>query len=233
MVPLCYVLFSTLLLWIVLTEGTYLSPRLNRWFYRRGAASYQRKWRGRRYDPYQEPWVSLLSQIRSATRHESSVVLDACCGTGRLAQLMADADWFTGSIVAFDASQPMLDEFDAWRHKNPSPMNIRVIHATVEQFEWDALPSLDVVTLLECSEFLPASSMSIERLSKKLRPGGLLVMTKVPNWLSYFFPGRNQHSAALIRLLQELDFCEIEILPWRWRYQLLSATKEPESSKCA
>jgi 2-polyprenyl-3-methyl-5-hydroxy-6-metoxy-1,4-benzoquinol methylase len=104
-------------------------------------------------------------------------------------------------------------------------MEIKLLNASIESVELDESVLFDVITLLECSELIPNGYPSIRRLADHLQPGGLLIMTKTPDWMSYLFPGRGQHSRQLRPFLESMSFQSVVITPWRWRYELVTAWK--------
>jgi SAM-dependent methyltransferase len=226
MAPIFYVLTVGALMWMLLTEGTYLHPRITRWFYRRGAAGYQRKWRRRSYRP-ELVEREFLAPIRDLVAARGQLcVLDACCGTGRVAQLLTATPWFRGEIHAFDASPEMLVEFARWHSQAARPeVEIVVTESSIERIKFPPGSAYDVVTLLEVSELLPNAPEAIACIVAPLRSGGLLLLTKPPDWIAWMFPGRSQGSASVRQFLTNLDFEAVRIRPWRWRYEIVTAWK--------
>jgi hypothetical protein len=143
-----------------------------------------------------------------------------------MARLLASTPWFHGSIDAFDASPEMLAEFAQWVSiESPGAVAIQLTESTIESVALSPAPIYDVVALLECSEFLRDPPRAIARVTKPLRAGGLLLLTKPPWWLAWMFPGRTQRWGPLQRVLKSLDFDQIRICRWNWRYDVVTAWK--------
>jgi SAM-dependent methyltransferase len=224
--PTLYVLTVGALMWLLLTEGTYLHPRITRWLYRRGAATYHRKWRRRTYrrEIVEREFLAPIRELSAA--RGSLRVLDACCGSGRVAQILTAASWFHGEIHAFDASPEMLAEFARWQSHAARPdVRIVITESSIEAIKFPPGDAYDVVTMLEASELLPNAPGAIACIAAPLRSGGLLLVTKPPDWIAWMFPGRSQGSASVRQLLTNLDFEAVRIRPWRWRYEIVTAWK--------
>ena len=206
-------------------ELSWLAPGGNRWLYDRGASSYEGKWQRHDYGPYK----SLVSESAAAVTHlgERVRVADLACGTGiatRTASRHLPGDT---EYVGVDYSSRMLQRFQSHIDDCPAlgALDLTLVCEDLETWLRTIPGRFQLVMLMEASEFLPSFPDSLPFLGRVCEPGGRLIMTRPAGFWSCFFPGRQQSRRALGRSLRDAGFVDIRFIPWRGRYELVSATR--------
>ena len=220
------VLFSAglglLIYWLlVITEGVFLGRRLVVWLYDVTAGRYDDI---KQFDPDAERFFvvqPLLSRLPDQSR---ALLLDVATGTGRLPLFLLEEATFNGRVIGLDASTRMLavaaPKLRPYRHRA----------ALVQQTAAD-LPfpdaAFDAVSCLEALEFFPDDIAALREMSRVLRPGGLLAITRRRGWEAKTFLGRYRSAENLEKHLQNMDLASVETFPWQIEYDLVFARKPP------
>jgi SAM-dependent methyltransferase len=98
--------------------------------------------------------------------------LDAGCGSGVFSRYLASQGW---DVTSFDTSPEMIEEAKSASDQ----FSIKFLHASVESFSTDDR-SFDLILSLSMLEYLEEDEVAIEKFSKLLKPGGILIVS-VPN----------------------------------------------------
>jgi SAM-dependent methyltransferase len=220
--------------WLCLTEFSYLPGPLQRSVYRWTAPIYEAKWN---HDAYSDSSFErlVLSRLRPVLADRpDAVVLDLACGTGRATRAILPQPWFLGRVRAIDASSAMLavlrGRASAWPTELQNRLEIENrFLAAVGGFPPVAggFPQADAIILLEAGELLPGFPQIMRQVADMLRPGGIVVLTRPPDYLAWAFFGRRQRSATFFTLLEEAGLTESEEFAWRIRYSIVVARKPP------
>ena len=154
-------------------------------------------------------------------------MLDLACGTGRMSLMVLKESWFQGRIKAIDLSQGMLKRFKAALQEFEDERQNRVSIHRQNLVRWrpEANEGYEAVTLVEASEMLPNFVELVNGISQIIKPGGLFLLTKPPNWMTWVFPGRKLNKRELLALLKNKGFHKVEIAPWTFRYEVVRAWK--------
>lgn len=230
----CFAVVMLASAWLLLTELTYVSKRLHRAMYWWVALNfrYGAKWRAKPYASAEVTRKLFLDPLREALGESADArVLDLACGSGRMSLLLLRTDWFRGRIDAFDMSGDMLGYFRHFLGKLPEEARGRVAVERGDVTRWHASPEprYDAVALLEAGEFLPNLPAVLAEVSRSLKPGGLLLMTR-PAWpWCLAFVGRRQTRRRFVRMLEE-HFERVELRPWSYRYQVVHARKRGDEA---
>lgn len=102
-------------------------------------------------------------------------VLDVCSGTGASALPCARAVGPSGTVVGVDISKPLLDIARSKARKEHLA-NIRFVEADMAELDFPEA-SFDVVVIVFGIFFAPDMVAQIHRLTRLLRPGGVLAVT--------------------------------------------------------
>jgi SAM-dependent methyltransferase len=206
-------------------EFSYVSPRLNRWFYDRSASNYHQKWRAA---AYRDPAIQkrILQFARQSVQDSGTCsVLDLGCGTGRGIRLVSPVLPAATLYTGIDYSGSMLQGFREWIDSQGHFLSERIELIQEDLAHWadrdQGQRSYGLILLLEAGEFVPNFSEVLRRVSAVLAPNGGLLMTRPANLWFWFFPGRLQSRRLLTRLLISLGFAEPEYVRWRARYELV------------
>ncbi len=204
---------------LVITEGTYLGPRLVALLY---------DWAAPRYNAIKQA-QAIDEQIflgvplgQSLEPNERPLVLDVATGTGRIPLALLRSDLFDGQIVAGDRSAGMLAEarhaLGGWRGR-----------VTIVRIDASAVPvasgSVDCVTCLEALEFMRDGRAVLREAWRALKPGGILLLTNRVGWQARFFPGRIARRGTLERECARLGFRSVQTQVWQVDYDLIWARK--------
>ena len=206
-------------------EFSHVSTKLNRWFYDRGAADYERKWAS---DAYHSPrHADAIRSFANRVVIESDVksVLDLGCGTGRGIRILHDALPANTNFVGVDYSVQMLNRFREWIAMQDDDLQRRIDVVDCNLEDWPADNSVEekfgLVLLLEVGEFVPGFESMLRAAANAVSPGGGLIMTRPAAPWSWVFLRRSQSRRCLRRLMVDCGLQEPEIMPWRSRYELL------------
>lgn len=219
---------TAILLWISVTECSYFSRRLLLLMYNCTGWSYESKWRLVAYNDSRLTQSLFLAPILQVAAGESTKqVLDLACGTGRISLLLISVPEFQGQILAIDQSGGMLRRFREHLDKLAPGQRNRVMIAQFDLNKWTSEGSAcyDAVTLLEVGELLPRFENVVAEIAKVLKPGGLLLLTRLTPRYAWMFFGRPQGRQRFDRLLKRNGFTDIRFTPWRSRYEVVYARK--------
>jgi ubiquinone/menaquinone biosynthesis C-methylase UbiE len=217
------VLGGALFYWlVVVAEGAYFGPWAVRLIYRYGAPHYD----AIRAGATQRDPDELLPVLLAASAHTAHPqVLDVATGTGRVPLLLAATPTFTGTITALDLTVQMLAEAQAKQRASYPNAAIHWQQGDARQLRWPNA-SFDLVTCLEALEYMARPRHTLAEMVRVLRPGGNLVISKVPDNWAYSLPWRAFTAAALRTELTRLGMEAVQIQPWQpGHYELVIAHK--------
>jgi ubiquinone/menaquinone biosynthesis C-methylase UbiE len=214
---------------IVLAEGAYFGPWAVRTVYRLGAPHYDAVRAVAIRSDAQQLLPILLHSCSHAIHPQ---VLDVATGTGRVPLLLCTTPGFSGEVDALDLTTAMLDRARAKHQKHCPAAPIRWHGGEAGCLPWPTA-RFDLVTCLEALEYFPRPRRALAEMVRVLRPGGALVISKVPDTLAHLLPGRALSGAAMRAALQQLGLVETQIHAWQpGHYELVTARKPsaPESA---
>jgi ubiquinone/menaquinone biosynthesis C-methylase UbiE len=222
-----WLLFALLLLallyWlIVVGEGTYLGRSAVRLIYQLGAGVYDQA----RANVTVSDEAVLLPLLRAALAGTPGPrVLDVATGTARVPLLLAAQPWFDGAIDALDLTPAMLARAQAKLAAAGLEARVMLRQGDAGHLPWpDA--SFDMVISLEALEFFPRPRRALAEMSRVLRPGGALVVSKYPDVWARALPFKGLSRHSITRLLGRLGLAEIAIREWQpGHYELVTARK--------
>ena len=237
--------------WLLVTEFSYLSPRLHSWLYDLFSPVYALKHRDQRYadgavteELFRQPLRQALSLGTAG-----SIYLDLACGGGRLSSMVLNELGYEGQLTAVDLSAGMLREFRTrltaegraysflsdleqlqTAEPNPQPKLLqadlaRVIADKTPYFE-QLKGQVNAITLCEVSEFLPDFERVLSWCAELLVPGGLLLLTRPTDPNSWLFWGRQQGRADYRRLASKHGYLEPQFKPWTWCYEVVTLWRQ-------
>jgi ubiquinone/menaquinone biosynthesis C-methylase UbiE len=211
-----------LLYWqVVIAEGAYLGPWAVRLVYGLGA---------RHYDAVRQPWQAdadatlaplLWAGLAGLNRPR---VLDIATGTGRVPLLLCAEPTFRGQVAALDLTPAMLE---AARRKAAAwpGATIGWHRGEAGRLPW-AADAFDLITCLEALEFFPRPRRALAEMARVLKPGGALLLSKVPDRWAYLLPGRALNRVALAAELRRHDCVDVAFQAWQHgHYELVHARK--------
>ncbi|MBK9710445.1 MAG: class I SAM-dependent methyltransferase [Kouleothrix sp.] len=207
---------------IVIGEGTYLGRYAVRLIYQLGARIYDPA-RGAVTASDEELLVPILGAALEG--RAAPLVLDVATGTGRVPLLLASQPWFGGTIHGLDLTPAMLEIAQAKIAAAGYAGRVTLQRGDAGALPWpDA--SFDLVTSLEALEFFPRPRRALAEMVRALRPGGALVVSKVPDRWARALPLKGLTRRAMARLLGRLGMERIEIRDWQpGHYELVIARK--------
>jgi len=207
---------------IVVGEGTYLGRYAVRLIYQLGAGVYDQA----RINVTASDETVLLPLLRAALAGKAGPrVLDVATGTARVPLLLAAQPWFDGAIDGLDLTPAMLTRAQA--KIDAAGLEARV---TLHQGDAGNLPwpdaSYDLVISLEALEFFPRPRRALAEMSRVLKPGGALIVSKYPDLWARTLPFKGVTRRGMTRLLERLGLAEITIREWQLgHYELVTARK--------
>lgn len=216
---------------VVLAEGAYMGPWAVRLIYRLGAPHYDRV-----HAPWQVSADALLLPWLDAalTDLPRPRILDIATGTGRLPHLLRYR-YPHARLAALDLTPHMLTVARTrWAQTTPSPDQAPPAEIAAplwhvgeaSQLPW-AKASFDLVACLEALEYLPSPRRALAEWARVTRPGGSLLLSKVPDATARLLPGRALDRVACVRALHAAGWTAIQIHPWQpGHYELVTARRE-------
>jgi ubiquinone/menaquinone biosynthesis C-methylase UbiE len=207
---------------IVVGEGTYLGRAAVRLIYQLGAGVYDQA----RANVTANDEAELLRLLRAVLAGTPAPrVLDVATGTARVPLLLAAQPWFDGRIDGLDLTSAMLARAQA--KIDAAGLAARI---TLHQGDAGALPwpnaSFDLVISLEALEFFPRPRRALAEMSRLLRPGGALIVSKYPDGWARTLPFKGLTRRSMTRLLGQLGLDEVAIREWQpGHYELITARK--------
>ena len=216
-------LLLALLYWlIVVGEGTYLGRAAVRLIYQLGAGVYDQA----RAKVTANDQAVLLPLLRAALDGRPvSRVLDVATGTARVPLLLAGQPWFGGTIDGLDLTPAMLARAQAKIDAAGAAARVALRQGEAGRLPWpDA--SFDLVISLEALEFFPRPRRALAEMSRVLKPGGALIVSKYPDGWARALPLKGLTRRSMTRLLGRLGLAEIAFRGWQpGHYELVTARK--------
>jgi ubiquinone/menaquinone biosynthesis C-methylase UbiE len=218
-------LVAGILYWqLILSEGSYLGPRVVAWLYDRAARRYDRI---ARYAPAFEDATIGHPLAQRLGADTDILLLDVATGTGRLPASLLRQNDFAGHIVGLDLSRGMLEKARGNLARHRSRISLVRHDATTLPFP-DA--TFDAVTCLETLEFLPDQLSTIGEMVRVLKPGGLLLITLRVGKQARAFPGKRISRSQIFDILEPYPFDEIILTAWEVNYDQVWCTLAPEAA---
>jgi ubiquinone/menaquinone biosynthesis C-methylase UbiE len=212
---------AAVLYWIVVvSEGTYLGPKVVIWLYDRTAGSYD----GIKDIPpgWDQERIAEPLVARLAGRADRALVLDVATGTARMPMALLAEPAFGGQIVGTDLSRSMLRR--AWRKVGGWSPRVALLRAPAVPLPF-ADEQFDVVAMLEALEFTPQPRATLAELVRVLAPGGTALVTNRVGWEARLLPRRAFSGAEFAALLAELGLESVAKERWQTHYDLYWAVK--------
>jgi ubiquinone/menaquinone biosynthesis C-methylase UbiE len=207
---------------IVVGEGTYLGRHAVRFIYQRGARFYDA---ARRHVTASDTAVLLPILHAAIPDLPAPCVLDVATGTGRVPLLLAAQPGFEGAVHAIDSAPAMLAQAQAKIAAAGLAARIELREGDAGRLPW-ADAHFDLITSLEALEFFPRPRRALAEMVRTLRPGGTLVVSKVPDVWARALPFKGLTRRSMARLLARLGMGEIEFHDWQpGHYELVIARK--------
>ena len=220
---LLVLLLLAFLYWlIVVGEGTYLGRVAVRLIYQLGAGVYDQT----RANVTASDAAVLLPLLRAALDGTPGPrVLDVATGTARVPLLLAAQDWFDGAVDGLDLTPAMLARAQAKIDAAGLAAHVALHQGDAGSLPWpDA--TFDLVISLEALEFFPRPRRALAEMSRVLRPGGALIVSKYPDQWARTLPFKGLTRSGMTGLLQHLGLAEIAIREWQLgHYELVTARK--------
>ena len=220
---LLVLLLLAFLYWlIVVGEGTYLGRAAVRLVYQLGAGVYDQA----RANVTKNDEAVLLPLLRTALDGTpGSRVLDVATGTARVPLLLAAQPWFDGAIDGLDLTPAMLARAQAKIAVAGLGRRVALHQGDAGSLPWPD-DSFDLVVSLEALEFFPRPRRALAEMSRVLKPGGALIVSKYPDLWARTLPFKGVTRRGLTRLLERLGLAEIAIREWQLgHYELVTAHK--------
>jgi ubiquinone/menaquinone biosynthesis C-methylase UbiE len=220
---LLVLLLLVFLYWlIVVGEGTYLGRAAVRLIYQLGAGIYDQT----RANVTASDEAVLLPLLRAALDGTPVPrVLDVATGTARVPLLLAAQPWFDGAINGLDLTPAMLARAQDKIAAAGLSERIALRQGDASSLPWpDA--RFDLVISLEALEFFPRPRRALAEMSRVLKPGGALIVSKYPDQWACVLPFKGLTRRGMTRLLERLGLAEIAICEWQLgHYELVTARK--------
>lgn len=209
-----------LLYWLlVTTEGVYLGQRVVTWLYDITAHRYDQI---KEYQPDDERLLVTYPVLNALQGLTSPLLLDVATGTGRVPHDLLQSPYFSGRIVALDASPRML----ALAREKLAPHTFRV-----DFINHPAVPlpfvdeQFDLVTCLEALEFFPSDRAAVSEMVRVLRCGCFLLTTRRRGWEGKLFLRRYRSRDNMRAMLEQSGLERVQFHAWQVNYDLVSARK--------
>lgn len=213
---------GALLYWLfIATEGVFLGSRMVIWLYNVTARRYNAI---KQYTPDEERELVVNPVLEELayrqTRHPR--LLDVATGAGRVPYDLLSDGRFGGRIVALDASWGMLGE--AARSLTPYRGRVDLIQQKAGALPFGAA-QFDGVISLEALEFFPSDTAALGEMTRVLRPGGFLMVTRRRGRQARLFLHRYRSLLGFESLLYDLGLIDVITCPWESNYDLVLARK--------
>jgi trans-aconitate methyltransferase len=223
-----WILFLVFLFWLVgFAEFSYFGNKGVKLLYNLFSPIYNFKWLSSKYQNKELNQRLFIEPLKEAFHdNPSGEFLDLACGSGRMSLMLLEQNFFEGRIEALDFSKGMLNQFSESLKKFGADKVERVKINFLDLADWQPQKKFQVVAFMEAGEFVPDFVKVISKISLSLTSGGRLLLTKPPDWMWIFYPGRNQRAVDLTKLLESQGFASIKISDWTSRYQVVSAIKK-------
>jgi len=213
-------LAGLLLYWsLVITEGVFLGRRLVVWLYDVTAYKYDRV---KDFDDEEEQFFVARPLNFKLTNLRSPLVLDVATGTGRLPHYLFDEPTFNGRVIGLDPSRKMLalakTKLAPYRHR------LLLVQQTAVPLPFSDC-SFDAVSCLEALEFFPSIPAALSEMTRVLRPGGVLMVTRRRGWEAKTFLRRYHSREQFEALLHSLNLVNVKTQPWQVDYDQVFGQK--------
>jgi SAM-dependent methyltransferase len=217
------VLLGVFLYWqLIITEGTYLGPRVVVLLYDWAAKAYEGI---KQYDAGDEQWFLGLPLARALAPVPAPLLLDVATGTGRLPRALLRQPAFDGHVIGLDLSRRMLRQGAKLTAQFSDQLTLIWQDARALPFPDD---TFDAVTCLEALEFMPDQHEVLSELVRVLRPGGVLLTTNRIGRDARLMPGRTFPRETFASVLESYPLESIRVRPWQLDYDLVWAIKSGE-----
>ncbi len=214
------ILLGAALYWLlIVTEGVFLGRRMVVWLYDITAHKYDGI---KAFDDEAERFF-VVRPLRHHLRHiPTPLILDVAAGTGRLSSYMLDEATFNGRIIGLDPARKMLNlaalKLAPYRHR-----------AMLVQGTAVPLPfpdnSFHAVTCLESLEFFPSDQAALAEMTRVLKPGGVLMVTRRRGKDAKFFLNRSRSREQFESMLTDLGLVGVNTQPWQLDYDQVFGKK--------
>ncbi|RPJ20094.1 MAG: methyltransferase domain-containing protein [Chloroflexi bacterium] len=197
-------------------EGVHLGPRVQAWLYDRWSKKYDQSKHASQLRDDEMLAQPLLDHLKDVPE---PFVLDFATGTGRLSHALISRPEFKGHIIALDLSQGMLEQAAV---KLASTVGVELLrHQSLPLPFPDA--TFDLVCALEVLEHFPNMHEPLTELTRVLRPGGILLVSRGTEESGRKAKVKSKKDFGL--LLMGYGFETFEISPWWKLYDRVIATK--------
>lgn len=216
------------LMWLMLTEWSYLGSGFVRRSYDWLAPWYEKKWKSAQYQSRESNQKLFVEPLMNAAGNRPDTkVLDLACGTGRVSLMLLDQREFSGRIEAIDFSAGMLDRFQDHLSGHDKPVRDRVELKQLDLGQWEPADAgtWDAAVLMEAAELIPDLPKLVGKIASALKPGGTLVTTRVGQKFVWLFGGRHQRENGMMQLLAKAGLEVVSVNPWRERYDVVIARR--------
>ncbi len=218
-------LLGGFLYWLlVVTEGTYLGPKVVAYLYDRSATEYDDI---KMFDSEDDRWRIGSPLVSRLMGKPYPLVLDIATGTGRVPELLLSNPSFRGRIMAMDISLGMLQE--AWQKTRLWAERIDLIWEDASRLPF-VEEAFSGVTCLEALEFFPHPKRVLGEMVRVLQPGGTLLISNRVGRDRFLFPGRAFRRSRLRRYLESLGLEAVTTETWQTYYDLVWARKPGSGS---
>ncbi len=204
---------------LIVTEGVFLGRRVVVWLYDVTATRYDGI---KQFDPQAEQFFVIRPLLARLYGRPAPLVLDVATGTGRFPNFLLEEATFNGRIIGLDAAARMLRI--ATEKLRPYGCRVSLVQQTAADLPFpDA--SFDAVSCLEALEFFPNDTDALREMTRVLRSGGVLMVTRRRGWEGKSFLGRYRTPQNFKEHLEEIGLQGVELMPWQVEYDLVFAYK--------
>jgi SAM-dependent methyltransferase len=215
----CILISGAVSYWLlVLTEGTYLGPKVVAWLYDITAHQYDHI---KKTQFVYEAYHIGLPLVQSLGESRSWRLLDVATGTGRVPIAVMASCPNCGMIYGIDRSLKMLTLAKQATREYKDRVAISLQEDATLAF---TDKSFEGVTCLEALEFMPHPRQILLELVRVLKPGGVLLLSNRVGMDALFFPGRMCGRGRLENELCRLGLENIRMHRWQEHYDLVWAT---------
>ena len=194
-------------------DGVHLGPKFQGWLYNKWAAKYDFDKQKSQANDGELLTLPLLDKLKAMGSDLSEIlVLDVATGTGRFPYALFQQPEFTGHIIGLDISLGMLLRADEnlASYKN----RFELLHQSAMLLPFPD-NTFDVACCLEAIELMPDIHLSLNEITRVLRPGGVLITSRCTRRWGYDLKYRKPEEFKV--LLQTSGFEQVDIMPW-WKW---------------
>jgi ubiquinone/menaquinone biosynthesis C-methylase UbiE len=204
---------------LVVTEGAYLGPRVVRFLYDWGAATYDGV---KQFESVDDARALALPLIRELRGVQKALVLDVATGTGRFPLTLLRNLEFEGRIVGLDISFRMLQQ--ARRKAAQHTGRVLWLRKNGQELPFEDC-TFHAVSCLEALEFMPRPRQALSEMVRVLAPGGTMLISNRRGLDAALMPGRTFSRGHIRELLLKLGLASVQIKQWQTYYDLVWARK--------